>query len=128
MPNQSGPISFHLDLFSCQSDSIKTEQKIHEFLVEFGKMVGSKPYGDSLILYQERADSPRGYFALQLFQTCFLSAHFESEERIVHIDIFSFFPLAEDKITQFCKHFFQALEVKISPLARSLPKELEPRE
>jgi len=107
-------MSTTIDLYQCNADSIRSAEKIQEFVIELCKLLEVKRFGDTVIV--DFGEEPRvsGYSMTQLIETSLVSGHFVNQTNAVYLDIFSCKEYPAQKAAMFCKAFFEAKEMKSS--------------
>jgi S-adenosylmethionine/arginine decarboxylase-like enzyme len=104
-----------IDIYGCDEEMIKDEEVVKQFLKEIVSFIGMKTYGEPLI--KNFGPSPRlfGISAVQLIETSDITAHFSPVCKAAHIDIFSCKAFRPHAAGLFCKQFFKANELMVSP-------------
>lgn len=104
-----------IDIYGCDVKLIQDENAVKEFLKQLVSFIGMKAYGEPLI--KNFGPSPRlfGISALQLIETSSITAHFAPDTRAAHIDIFSCTAFRPHAAGMFCRDFFKATELIVSP-------------
>lgn len=105
-----------IDIYGCDLDMIKNEKIVTQFIKDLVKFIGMKAYGDPLI--KNFGPNPRlfGISALQLIETSSITMHFAPDTRAAHIDIFSCHSFRPNAAGLFCKQYFKASELIVSPV------------
>ena len=105
-----------IDIYGCDVDMIKDEKVVAQFIKDLVKFIGMKAYGDPLI--KNFGPNPRlfGISALQLIETSSITMHFAPDTKAAHIDIFSCHYFRPNEAGLFCKKYFKASELIVSPV------------
>ena len=106
-----------VDLYNCDKDYIKNENKIEEYLVELCKKIKMKRFGNPKI--KRFGDGNlEGYSAFQFIETSSITAHFDETKNRAFIDVFSCKDFDENVVEKFSKNFFKASDSKIKCFLR----------
>jgi S-adenosylmethionine/arginine decarboxylase-like enzyme len=115
--NECSPwgMNIAIDIYGCDEEMIKDEDLVKQFLQELVVFIDMKAYGEPVI--KNFGPSPRlfGISAVQLIETSNITAHFSPVCKAAHIDIFSCKSFRPHAAGIFCKQFFKANELMISP-------------
>jgi S-adenosylmethionine/arginine decarboxylase-like enzyme len=105
-----------IDIYGCDVEMIRNEKVIAEFIKKLIQFIGMKAYGEPLI--KNFGPNPRlfGISALQLIETSSITLHFSPETKGGHIDIFSCRCFRPNAAGLFCKKYFKANELVVSPV------------
>lgn len=109
-------MSVSIDLHECNDKLIRDGEYIKKFLKDLVAYLKMKAYGEPVVV--DFGDNPRvsGFSAMQLIQTSSITAHFANFTNSVHIDIFSCKWYRPHEAALFCKQYFQAKELTVSPV------------
>ncbi len=115
---EEGPwgMSISIDLHSANPKKIRDGKYITQFMKDLVKFIKMKAYGEPIVV--NFGDTPRvaGYSALQLIETSSITAHFANFTNSVHIDIFSCKYYKPHEAALWCKQYFEAQEMNVSPV------------
>ena len=105
-----------IDIYGCDEAMIKDEKVVAQFIKDLVKFIGMKAYGNPVI--KNFGPSPRlfGISAMQLIETSSITMHFAPETKAAHIDIFSCHSFRPNATAVFCKEYFKANELIVSPV------------
>lgn len=105
-----------IDIYGCDVDMIKDEAVVKQFIKDLVKFIGMKAYGDPLV--KNFGPNPRlfGISALQLIETSSITMHFAPDTKAAHIDVFSCHSFRPNEAGLFCKQYFKAGELIVSPV------------
>jgi len=115
---ETGPwgMSVSIDLHSANPKKIRNGKFITQFIKDLVKHIDMKAYGEPIVV--NFGDTPRvaGYSAMQLIETSSITAHFANFTNSVHIDIFSCKSFRPHEAALWCKTYFNAVEMNVSPV------------
>ena len=102
-----------VDLKDCNPETIRSAEKIKQFVDELVKLIEMKKFGDCTCV--DFGDNPRvsGFSMTQLIETSLISGHFANNTNAAYLDIFSCKAYPPYKAAEFCKEFFGAEEVEV---------------
>lgn len=97
-----------IDLFDCNPKTLRSGEKIEEYIIELCKLIDMKRFGNPIIVRFGRDIRVQGFSMAQLIETSCISGHFAEDSNSIYIDIFSckWYNQKEAKI--FTQQFFQA--------------------
>ena len=107
-----------IDLFNCNSETLRNADKIKEYIIELCKLIDMKRFGESVIVRFGADPIAQGYSAVQLIETSCISGHFAEESGSVYIDIFSCKFYDQNDAVKFTKKFFDAKTVESNIVLR----------
>jgi len=107
-----------IDLFNCNSATIRDGEKIKDYIIKLCKLIDMKRFGDPVIVRFGQDIRVSGYSAVQLIETSCISGHFAEDSDSVYIDIFSCKFYDQEKAVNFTKEFFQSENVKFNIILR----------
>lgn len=107
-------ISISVDLKNCDPETIRSKEKINEFIVKLCNLIGMKRFGEPQIVNFGEEEKVQGYSFTQLIETSLVSGHLANHTNSVYIDIFSCKTYEPKKTAEFCKKFFKADSYKIN--------------
>jgi S-adenosylmethionine decarboxylase len=106
-------IETSIDLFDCNPETIRSGEKLSEYLIKLCDLIEMKRYGEP---FMERfaLDVPHiaGYSIAQMIETSLVSGHFSELWNSSYINIFSCKEYDIGKAIEFTKNFFEAKKVK----------------
>ncbi len=97
-----------IDLYECDSETIRNAQKIRQFVVELCDLIEMKRFGETQVVHFGEDERVAGYSMTQLIETSLISAHFANQTNTTYLDVFSCKGYASQAVTDFAKGFFQA--------------------
>ncbi|NGX31263.1 MAG: hypothetical protein K940chlam8_00629, partial [Chlamydiae bacterium] len=105
-----------IDLYEADPKLMKDPKYVKQFMTDLVKFINMKAYGEPIVV--DFGDTPRvaGISALQLIETSSITAHFANFSSTIHIDIFSCKAFSPHLAGLFCKEYFKAEEMKMSPI------------
>lgn len=102
-----------VDLYNCNPETIRSAEKIRQFVDELVKLIDMKKFGECTVV--DFGDNPRvsGFSMTQLIETSLISGHFANNTNVAYLDIFSCKAYPPYKAAEFCQKFFEAKEVEV---------------
>lgn len=116
--NESWGMLTSIDLHSCNGETIRSAEKIHEFVVALCDLIGVARYGEPTIVHFGEKEEIAGYSLVQLIETSLVSGHFANATNHAYIDIFSCAYYDADVAVAFCKQFFEAQDAVVHTVMR----------
>ena len=107
-----------IDLFDCNPEILRSEEKIRKFVNELCELIDMKKFGDCIVVNFGEDERVAGFSMVQLIETSCISGHFANQSNSIYIDIFSCKFYDQDKAAKFTKNFFEAKEVKFNVILR----------
>lgn len=107
-----------IDLFNCNSATIRDGEKIKDYIIKLCKLIDMNRFGDPVIVRFGKDIRVSGYSAVQLIETSCISGHFAEDSDSVYIDIFSCKFYNQEEAVSFTKEFFGSKEVKFHVVLR----------
>ena len=107
-------ISISVDLKNCDPETIRSKEKINEFIVKLCNLIGMKRFGEPQIVNFGEEEKVQGYSFTQLIETSLVSGHLANHTNSAYLDIFSCKEFEPKKTAEFCKKFFKADSYKIN--------------
>ena len=103
-----------IDLFECNPKTIRSAEKIKQFVYELCELIKMKRFGECIVV--DFGEDPRisGFSMLQLIETSNLSAHFANQTNTVYLDIFSCKYYDPKIAADFAKKFFQSKNYELN--------------
>ena len=108
-----------IDLHGCNPKTIRSPEKIKQFVVELCDLIEMKRFGECVVV--DFGEDPRvsGYSMTQLIETSLISAHFgHAENPYVYLDVFSCKYYNPEVAAEFAKKFFEAKDYRLSYTVR----------
>lgn len=97
-----------IDLHSCNSKTIRSEEKIREFVKELIDLIDMKAFGETQIVHFGEDEKVAGFSMTQLIETSLISGHFANLTNNIYLDIFSCKEYDPKVVAEFAKEFFEA--------------------
>ena len=97
-----------IDLHSCNSKTIRSEEKIREFVKKLIDLIDMKAFGETQIFHFGEDEKVAGFSITQLIETSLISGHFANLTNNVYLDIFSCKEYDPKVVAEFAKKFFEA--------------------
>ena len=101
-------LSSSIDLHDCDSDLIRDEEKIKEFVVKLCELIDMKRYGECTVVDFGEDEEVAGFSMIQLIETSLISAHFANKTNRIFLDVFSCKPYSPKTAAEFAKKYFKA--------------------
>ncbi|TSC95941.1 MAG: S-adenosylmethionine decarboxylase-like protein [Parcubacteria group bacterium Athens1014_10] len=102
-----------LDLYQCNSETIRSVKKLQEFVDSLCKLLKMKKYGETFLPYFGlNKIHTAGYSLLQFIETSSITGHFSENHNKCYINIFSCKKYNEKKTEKFAADFFEAKKCK----------------
>jgi len=102
--------SSSIDIYNCQPDSIRSADRIRQFVVELCDLIGMKRYGETQVIHFGEDERVAGYSMLQLIETSLISAHFANQTNTTYLDVFSCKPYDPEAVADFAQKWFGGTE------------------
>ena len=107
-----------LDLHQCNGETIRSAEKIRQFIIELCDLIEVTRFGEPTIVNFGEREEIAGYSMVQLIETSLISGHFANATNTVYLDIFSCSYYEVDAALAFSKKFFEAQDVTVHTLLR----------
>lgn len=108
-----------LDLFDCDPETIRSRERLTEYVRELCAVIEMTPYGQ---LFAERfaLDDAKaaGYSIVQLIETSSITGHFCELWNSAYLNVFSCKEFDTDKAAEFTRAFFGATDIEQRVLRR----------
>lgn len=101
-------ITTSVDLYFCNPDFIRNENKIKEFVFQLCDLINVKKFGECVIVNFGEREAIQGYSMVQFIETSLISGHFANKTNKAYVDIFSCKYHNPEEVANFSKKFFQA--------------------
>lgn len=99
-------IASSIDIYECNPQIIRDEQKIKEFVARLCDLIKMKRYGETMVVHFGEEERVAGFSMVQLIETSLISAHFANLTNTVYLDVFSCKPYDLKKVEEFSRNFF----------------------
>lgn len=100
-------MSTSVDLQECDPTTIRSRERITQYVVELCELIGMRRYGDCQVIHFGEG-RVAGYSMTQLIETSLISGHFANDSNRAYLDIFSCKPYDPKTVEKFSKEFFGA--------------------
>lgn len=111
-------LSTSIDLHNCNPDTIRSAEKIKQFVVELCDLIEVKRFGECTVVHFGEDEKVNGYSMTQLIETSLVSGHFANKTNAAYIDIFSCRFYDPEKAVDFTQAFFEASSVQMQHTLR----------
>lgn len=116
--NKSWGILTSIDLHFCNPKTIRSADKIKEFVVGLCDLIKVTRYGECTVVHFGEKPEIAGFSMTQLIETSLLSGHFANKTNHAYIDVFSCKYYDPEKVAKFCQEFFEAKDYKLNYIFR----------
>ena len=99
-------IASSFDIYNCDPETIRSAEKIQQFVVELCDLIEMKRFGETKIVNFGEDERVAGYSMVQLIETSLISAHFANMTNAVYLDVFSCKPYNPELVAEFSQTFF----------------------
>jgi S-adenosylmethionine/arginine decarboxylase-like enzyme len=82
-------ISSSIDIYECDPETIRSAEKIRQFVIELCDLIEMKRYMDTLVVHFGEDEKVAGFSMVQLIETSLISAHFANLTNTTYLDVFS---------------------------------------
>ena len=96
-----------IDLHGCNPETIRSADKIKQFVVELCERIEMKRFGETVVVNFGEDDRVAGYSMTQLIETSLISGHFANQTNTVYLDVFSCKYYNPNVVAEFAKEFFE---------------------
>ena len=107
-----------LDLTKCNPKTIRSSEKIKQYVVELCELIDMKRFGGCTVVHFGEDETVAGFSMTQLIESSLISGHFANLTNNSYIDIFSCKPYDPNIVAKFTKEFFGAEKCTINVLLR----------
>jgi len=107
-----------LDLYSCNPETIRSSEKIRQYVIELCELISMKRFGECQVVHFGQEERVAGYSMVQLIETSLISGHFANLTNNAYIDIFSCKPYDPHQVGHFSKEYFRAESMEVHTTAR----------
>ncbi len=99
-------IASAIDVYDCDPESIRSAEKIKQFVVELCALIDMKRFRDTVIVHFGEEERVAGFSMVQLIETSLISAHFANLTNTTYLDVFSCKPYDPDVVAEFAREYF----------------------
>lgn len=110
MTQENWGYSLALDVKGCDPATIRSKEKLQDYVIQLCKLIDMKRYGDCQIVNFGEGNK-EGYSLVQLIETSCITGHFSNDLGAAFIDIFSCKPFDMNLVSGFTMEFFGGAEV-----------------
>jgi S-adenosylmethionine/arginine decarboxylase-like enzyme len=100
-------IASSIDIYDCDPWTIRSAEKIREFVVELCDLIEMKRFQDTVVVNFGEDERVAGFSMVQLIETSLISGHFANLTNTAYLDVFSCKPYDPDVVAEFARTFFQ---------------------
>src|SRR5690348_6876192 len=106
-PNGAWGISTSVDLHDCDPETIRSRERICEYVVQLCELIRMRRYGECQVVHFGEGHVA-GFSMIQLIETSLISGHFANDSNRAYLDIFSCKGYDPKIVEAFSKKFFGA--------------------
>lgn len=99
-------IASSFDIYNCTPETIRSADKIKQFVVELCHLIDMKRFGETIVVHFGEDEKVAGYSMMQLIETSLISAHFANLTNAIYLDVFSCKPYDVKAVEEFATKFF----------------------
>lgn len=99
-------VASSFDIYDCDPETIRSAEKIREFVVELCDLIEMKRFGETVVVNFGEDERVAGFSMTQLIETSLISAHFANLTNTTYLDVFSCKPYDPDVVQAFAMRFF----------------------
>jgi len=99
-------VSSSFDIYNCDSETIRSADKIRQFVGELCNLIEMRRFGDTVVVNFGEDERVAGYSMTQLIETSLISAHFANLTNTTYLDVFSCKPYDPEIVKEFALNFF----------------------
>jgi S-adenosylmethionine/arginine decarboxylase-like enzyme len=107
-------LAAQIDLHSCNGDTIRSADKIKQFVIELCDLIEMKRFGECQVVNFGEDERVAGYSMFQLIETSCISAHFANQTNNTYLDVFSCKFYEPEVVAEFAKKFFEAKDYNLA--------------
>ena len=107
-------ISSSIDIYECEPETIRSAEKIRQFVIELCDLIEMKRYMDTLVVHFGEDEKVAGFSMVQLIETSLISAHFANLTNTTYLDVFSCKAYDPGVVAEFAQKFFGGKHSTIS--------------
>ena len=97
-----------IDLYECDSETIRDAEKIKKFVIELCDLIKMKRFGETQVVHFGEDEKVAGFSMTQLIETSLISAHFANQTNTTYLDVFSCKQYDPYVVSNFSIEFFKA--------------------
>ncbi|MCP3954739.1 MAG: adenosylmethionine decarboxylase [Desulfobacterales bacterium] len=102
-----------VDIRNCNPETIRSAEKIENFVAELCDRIAMKRYGNCQIIHFGEDEKVAGYSMTQLIETSLVSGHFANASNTAYIDVFSCKFYEPRLVAEFALSFFEGADYKL---------------
>jgi S-adenosylmethionine decarboxylase len=102
-----------IDLHGCNLDTIRSADKIKQFVYELCERIEMKRFGECVVVNFGEDERVAGFSMTQLIETSLISAHFANQTNATYLDVFSCKYYNPHVVAEFAKEFFEASDYDV---------------
>ena len=99
-------IASSIDIYECCPETIRSAERIKEFVVKLCDLIGMKRFGETQVVHFGEEERVAGFSMVQLIETSLISAHFANLTNTVYLDVFSCKAYDLEVVRDFAQEFF----------------------
>jgi S-adenosylmethionine/arginine decarboxylase-like enzyme len=99
-------IASSIDIYQCDPETIRSADKIRQFVIELCELIEMKRYMDTLVVHFGEDEKVAGFSMVQLIETSLISAHFANLTNTTYLDVFSCKPYDPEVVAEYAMRFF----------------------
>ncbi len=99
-------ISSSFDIYNCTPETIRSADKIKQFVIELCDLIDMKRFGETIVVHFGEDEKVAGYSMMQLIETSLISAHFANKTNAIYLDVFSCKAYDVKAVEAFAVQFF----------------------
>lgn len=107
-------IATSIDIHDCNPETIRSADKIRQFVLELVELIEMKRFGDTVVVNFGEDEKVAGFSMTQLIETSLISAHFANKTNRTYLDVFSCKEYDIPKLIEFSEKFFEGKIYKIN--------------
>jgi S-adenosylmethionine/arginine decarboxylase-like enzyme len=100
-------IASSIDIYDCDPETIRSAERIRQFVVELCDLIEMKRFQDTLVVNFGEDERVAGFSMVQLIETSLISGHFANLTNTVYLDVFSCKPYDPGVVEDFARVFFR---------------------
>ena len=100
-------IASSIDIYGCNPETIRSAEKIKQFVKELCDLIEMKRYGETMVVHFGEEERVAGFSMVQLIETSLISAHFANLTNTVYLDVFSCKLYEIKSVEEFSTSFFE---------------------
>lgn len=106
MMNRNWGISTSIDIYNCNSQTIRDANYIKLFVIDLCNLIEMKRFGETQVIHFGEDEKVAGFSMIQLIETSLISAHFANLTNTVYLDVFSCKEYDPEIVANFSKLYF----------------------